>query len=810
MPLIRNPSLLHSASPRRRIGAKSRRLFVKRFLIVPTVALGLLSPTHAQQMNAPMTPSLTSAGAAMVNGTGAPNAASLADRATDGGTTFNLKSDFGAKCDGTTDDTAAIQAWLAKAAPGVQLVAPAGTCLFSTPVSAPTASSYSIVGAGVGASVLKYAGAATSSNLIALGAGTETGVVVRGFSVMSLRPVSGATVQVNGAAFTPDDGGSRYVVNVLAFGADPAGASDSTAAFNAAFASGTNFNTASDGYHPKPCVYVPAGNYKITDAVTLPSVNGCLFGDGRGLSTLTVSSGSFNLSAPGVIVLPSNGGGTAAEVHDIDILFSQPDTTSRAALVAFPPAIYARDAGRPKIRNVRIGGGSSCIDARGNTGGGIYDNVECGALVAGLMLGSNPANPNGDPGALDGVHIHGWHFWDFGFPTSGLQAIYCDTNNVSMQIGRVDWLSVTDSQNFCGNIVYLAEAQNSTDEHQWTNVSMDGGYWIQQGGLVEVSNMQNASSGASVPAVISLSTNGNTKLWVRNAILGSGSTSAAGLVNVAAGSLELDGGSLACPNSAYSCVQVPGGSVSIENMLISGASGNSECLIAQSGGSLRFMGNYFVSAGSGSCGIGFASDAGWNWFSSNENNMGGWTAQLPSSITSTNTYYGTTWTGALTASGAITTTSGAIASTSTIGTAAVYVASASGSTAGLVFESGGVAEWAAKYDGGTGDFWLSNGDGSVNLMNCTSAGSCALGASGSTTNIAGSLGVNSPATFNSWVQLPVLTWSSLGGACTSGRKGVVAVQSDFNGTPTYNQTLSGGGGSTVGPVFCDGANWRAH
>ena len=51
------------------------------------------------------------------NITGAePVATSLANRATDSGVTFNLKNDFGAKCDGATDDTSAIQNWLNKAA----------------------------------------------------------------------------------------------------------------------------------------------------------------------------------------------------------------------------------------------------------------------------------------------------------------------------------------------------------------------------------------------------------------------------------------------------------------------------------------------------------------------------------------------------------------------------------------------------------------------------------------------------------------------------------------------------------------------
>lgn len=75
-------------------------------------------------------------GAAILAGTGAASAASLADRATDFGATFNLKTDFGAKCDGATDDSAAIAA--AMASGGRTIRVPSGQiCYAASGVTVP-------------------------------------------------------------------------------------------------------------------------------------------------------------------------------------------------------------------------------------------------------------------------------------------------------------------------------------------------------------------------------------------------------------------------------------------------------------------------------------------------------------------------------------------------------------------------------------------------------------------------------------------------------------------------------------------------
>ena len=99
---------------------------------------------------------------------GAPVATSLSNRATDFGVTFNLKTDFGAACNGVTDDTTAIQNWLNKTGTGVHLVAPGGTCNFSTPLTIPHANGLSIIGAGQGVTIFQYTGAATTPDLLTI------------------------------------------------------------------------------------------------------------------------------------------------------------------------------------------------------------------------------------------------------------------------------------------------------------------------------------------------------------------------------------------------------------------------------------------------------------------------------------------------------------------------------------------------------------------------------------------------------------------------------------------------------------------
>ena len=101
------------------------------------------TPMFAQQFNTPLTPSVavTPLGSLSFTPTKILNPV-----------------DFGAKCDGATDDTAAIKVWLNKVGPGVELRAPAGICQFSDPLYQPYANRHTLRGAGPGATTFKYIG----------------------------------------------------------------------------------------------------------------------------------------------------------------------------------------------------------------------------------------------------------------------------------------------------------------------------------------------------------------------------------------------------------------------------------------------------------------------------------------------------------------------------------------------------------------------------------------------------------------------------------------------------------------------------
>lgn len=104
--------------------------------------------------------------------------------------------DYGGKCDGSTNDDAAMNLALASLTAGEQLVFPAGTCIFSTPKTLPVVQNVSIAGAGARQTVLLYTGTNTNTDLWTVGDGTTS---MTGWSISGLR-FDSSTTMTGGAA----------------------------------------------------------------------------------------------------------------------------------------------------------------------------------------------------------------------------------------------------------------------------------------------------------------------------------------------------------------------------------------------------------------------------------------------------------------------------------------------------------------------------------------------------------------------------------------------------------------------------------
>jgi hypothetical protein len=86
-----------------------------------------------------------------------------------GSTVAGWLSNYGARCDGTTPDDAAISAWLADTVAVGRPAYFSGTCAFSNPIRLPTVNGVSIIGASPATSTLVYTGSNTNTDIMSIG-----------------------------------------------------------------------------------------------------------------------------------------------------------------------------------------------------------------------------------------------------------------------------------------------------------------------------------------------------------------------------------------------------------------------------------------------------------------------------------------------------------------------------------------------------------------------------------------------------------------------------------------------------------------
>ena len=252
-------------------------------------------------------------------------------------------------------------------------------------------------------------------------------------------------------------------VNVKSFGAVGDGIADDTAHINSAIAAGKT-------------VYFPAGRYRVTNALTITTLSQRVFGAGSGVVSIVVPN-TFNMTALGVFVMQANAGNSfttttspGPTISDLTIEFDQVDTSVKASLIQFPPAIYITQTQRWQIYRVRTMRGWNGIyayanvvpgDYRNSIGGGYIDDVQGGCLNTNIYI----------DGSADSLHINNVHLWPFGCTDSQI-SIFRDAT-VGIVIGRADDFHISNMGAYIGRPIQLIETAGGGSYGTITGVDFD-------------------------------------------------------------------------------------------------------------------------------------------------------------------------------------------------------------------------------------------------------------------------------------------------------------------------------------------------
>ena len=255
------------------------------------------------------------------------------------------------------------------------------------------------------------------------------------------------------------------MVNIKDFGAVGDGVTDDRAAIQAAI-------------DTQQRVYVPAGTYRLGSALGCYYPGQIISGDGRTESVFLADdlNYNFNLADTAVLVFtPSEPGPT---LDNIGIEFVQPVTNDRAALINYPPAIYAQAVPRFTVQNCRITNGMTGIDMRGNSGGATINKLEMSCYNYGVRI----------DGSLDTVRIQGLQYWPFGIVGTLNENIFFDKKNRGVVSGRCDDLKISSSLFINGGIqVELQTTAAGTTFGAITDTDFDNfGSFSQSGGTMSI------------------------------------------------------------------------------------------------------------------------------------------------------------------------------------------------------------------------------------------------------------------------------------------------------------------------------------
>lgn len=286
-------------------------------------------------------------------------------------------------------------------------------------------------------------------------------------------PASVARVETRGHAAENDGGGGTYE-RVSSLPADDLGVEDAAGGFwslvggevrvRQAGAVGDGVADDTDALRRAlqsgRTVIVDEGRFRVTGSLTTGATNQTIAGVGRRLSRIEVD-GAFDMSAAGVFEFAHS----FASLSDVGFRFDQSSATARFNLVEYPPAVFADGRTRGRLSRVVIERAFDGVVMRGNTGGWIFDDVECGSLNVGFEI----------DGALDSVEYRNCRVWPYGFAADVTlyDGIYLDGGTIGFRIGKVDDLKMVNCTVLSARVVTFPSADGTGPFGHIVGLSLD-------------------------------------------------------------------------------------------------------------------------------------------------------------------------------------------------------------------------------------------------------------------------------------------------------------------------------------------------
>jgi hypothetical protein len=425
------------------------------------------------------------------------------------------------------------------------------------------------------------------------------------------------TIGNNSWVSVPNDG----VANVQNFGANPNGANapTTTAAIQAAL-------TASKK------VYVPQGTYALSDMVTMPAA-GEMTCAGRTSTNFSIDVLTFNMGAQGAVKMPAASDGVS--IVDCGFTFKQPNTSSRASINPYPPAIYAVGSTRFYLDRIRVNAGYTCLDASGNTGGSRIGIFECGALAQSNVILTN--------GALDFIHVDSIECWPYGITdkTNLMSGVYSDQTTNCASFGKVDGLSIDKIATLRANII-ITDDFNTAVPININNISLDINAMFEvDRGFIQVGRIYYTHSGGSNPAIYVNGHGSNNRLTIDSIMPTVSADDCPVRIAGSGATLSINGGRVVHAGARFACFDDAATTslLSIRNTFFSIAGSHAGCLLegsAISSNSMVIQNNQSSTYTSGSGNIMcFQADVAPNTASGNS--FPRWSHSLP--FSTSNGYY---------------------------------------------------------------------------------------------------------------------------------------------------------------------------